>query len=185
MDLAALIDGEFHPAIDFGAGEDQSGRLPAWHVVQVNPYLMALFVNVMDHRIRLPYVDLKFELKRPRQETVVRRWMPGYVFIEYDERVDHWQQLYRLPPVTHILGTLDPKDLERLKLRCPYTLPKNHKYTIIPRGTRVSIKRGPLQGQEATVSDSDSKKNEVTVELVVFARPLSVTLQARDVAVLG
>lgn len=184
--LEATADGDFYPAIRHSETEDLgSVRHPTWHVVRVDVAAMPVFHGVVGGVIGLEVLDLRYEFRRPREKPTERRWLPGYVFVKYDEARDRWQQIHRAPGVFAVLGPVSDAVVDDLVARLPYRPAKPNSFTIIRPGTRVEILRGPMSGWGATVSGSDSRKNEVVVELVMFGRILSSTLRAGDVCVVG
>lgn len=172
---------EFLPAII------SDNRTPEWYALRYESGKEKLLFWCLDH-IGLPYKHLTFLAKvKKRAKPVPRSWLPGYLFVLCDLRVDRWQQVVRMPHAIEYLGSptsIPAAKFDDLCRRCPEHLAKPGQFSSVAPGTTVRIRTGPLQGHTAVVSWSDRKIVKLPI-LLFGSRDVEVTLKTKDVEVIG
>jgi len=166
--------------------EPECGRTPARYALQYHLRLERVLSLVLS-RAGIAYTVLTFRRRLPRhQGLVVRHWLPGYMFVEFDIEHDPWQTVLSAPGVIDLLGSptaIPDATFRDLVLRCPDEVRTNDELTVIPAGSDVEITEGALKGHRGVVSRSQG--DSVWVELVAFNRLTHAELRTRHVMILG
>lgn len=171
----------FHPAIHVSADPGRV-REPWWHAVRFDYTRLPVLERLLDIT-RLDYRLFTYRLARPRRAPVVRSWLPGYFFVEFDDR-DAWRQLNLIPGVIEVLGTrLASGVVDDLVARLPQRPRPEGSDESIPRGTTVRVLAGMFQGHSAPVVWSERRR--VKILMMMFERPTEIELRTKDVEIVA
>jgi transcription antitermination factor NusG len=170
---------QFSPAII-----DNAGRKPEWFVLRYVAGKQRLLLWLLRY-IGLAHHHLIYMQRMPRSKPVERAWVPGYLFVQFDPLFDNWGQVARMPYALEVLGDPTPLPtglIDDLVARLPLHLAKPSALSCVAPGARVRVRSGSFLSHEATVIWSDRRRLKVL--LMLFGRPVEVTLDIRDVEIM-
>ena len=122
------------------------------------------------------------------KEKVVKLF-PGYVFIEMIDNEDSWWVVRNTPQVTGFLGSAGKKtrpvpvpafEMDPILKSCGILKKPEIKYQV---GDTITVIRGNFKDRTGVVEEIDFENNEVTIEIEMFNRPMSVTIPMDDITV--
>ena len=122
------------------------------------------------------------------KEKVVKLF-PGYVFIEMIDTEDSWWVVRNTPQVTGFLGSAGKKtravpvpqyEMDPILKMCGIVKAPEIKYQV---GDTITVIRGNFKDRTGCVQSIDFENREVTIEIEMFNRPMSVTLPVEDITI--
>ncbi len=118
--------------------------------------------------------------RNDRKILIKRPLFRNYLFIELDEKREHWMKVFRTPGLARICGNGRPspipdEDIDSIKIfvrsdRNLYPLPFLHV------GARVQVTSGPLTGAIGILVKEDRKKRRLSVSLELMGQSVVVSL---------
>lgn len=115
---------------------------------------------------------------------------PGYVFVEMIDTEDSWWVVRNTPQVTGFLGSAGKKtrpvpvpqyEIEPILKMCGIIKKPEIKYNV---GDTITVIKGNFKDRTGVVEEIDVDNNEVTIEIEMFNRPMSVTVSLDDITVI-
>jgi transcription antitermination factor NusG len=177
--IAGLRNHTFRAAIRNDNDLDRV-REPWWYAVRFYPH------RAQERLLRILGFDYRlftYTQRRPRKRPVIRNWLPGYFFVEFDA-YDDWAQLSYIPGVIEVLRTpITYDEIESLTQRLPTIIEPAGENESIARGTVVRVKNGTFQGYTAPVIWSERKRAKIMT--MMFGRPLPAEFRTRDVEIVS
>ena len=156
-----------------------------WYVIQVatgkEEQILAMIKKYGVQRYLRECFSPRYERRRKhlgqwRQEEAIL--FPGYIFVISDEVEELYQSLKHIPELTKILGVgekwtpMTREDIEVVEMLSgrERVVRFSEGYIV---GSKVVVKKGPLQGMEGTIRRIDRHKRRAYLEIPMFGRVLN------------
>ena len=178
---------DFLPAVMENTGLGPAWqRTPEWHILRFVSGHERVLLWFLAH-YGVSHRNLTFVRKSRRAGTVTRSYFPGYIFCNFDVRLDRWQQITRMPYALDFLGLPTPIPdamFDDLVRRCPERLGRTSAFAAVSLGSRIKVIRGPFQGHHGVVTWSDRKSVKIPI-LMFGSRQVDVPLAVSDIEIVG
>jgi len=193
----AAVDEELDPAEQLR--NELSGQIGDWYVVhsyagyenkvKTNLESRISSLNMEDYifAIEVP-VETVMEIKGGKRQEVVRKKLPGYLFVRMDLTDESWSVVRNTPGVTGFVGqTSKPSPLsvdEVVRMIAPpkqkvVVTPKADQYEV---GESVTVMDGPFATLPATINEINVDSQKLKVLVSIFGRETPVELSFNQVA---
>jgi transcriptional antiterminator RfaH len=129
-------------------------------------------------------------MRRGRRVTVVRPYVPGYIFVRFDPAREPWQDINRARGIRRLICNT-PETPTRIRQSVMAELFERCDGQVVdacvldeialrhmPEGSRIRIMAGPLMGFEATVQLSTPQRLAALV--TIFGRTTPLDLAPQD-----
>jgi transcriptional antiterminator NusG len=146
-------------------------------------------LNVEDYifQIEVPTEEV-MEVKGGKRQSVVRKKLPGYLFVRMDLTDESWSAVRNTPGVTGFVGqTSRPTPLTVDEVVKQLAAPKQK--TVVPQkavdfevGESITVTDGPFATLPATINEINLDSQKLKVLVSIFGRETPVELSFNQVA---
>jgi len=124
------------------------------------------------------------EVRNGKKRTSERKFFPGYVLVQMEMNEETWHLIKSVPQVMGFIGgtssrplPISQKEVDNILQKVSDGVDKPRPKVMYEPGEMVRVIDGPFNDFEAVVGEVDYDKNKLEVQVLIFGRSTTVSLE--------